>query len=173
MILESFGSRKIRDRLYQPPPKEDYSKNFKKLIIVIVISFVFITGQFVGGYISGSISVISDAFHLVTDLVGFIISFIFIYFSRKKPTHKMSFGYHRMEVLGALGNLFIIWALALFLIYEATKRIIDKEFVKEPIAMLIVASAGLSINIIMYFILKCGSSSSHEKVNEDECEIDD
>lgn len=70
-----------------------------------------------GGYISGSISVISDAFHLVTDLLGFGVSFLFLWFAKKKPNEKMSFGYHRMEVMGALGNLFIIWALAIFLIY--------------------------------------------------------
>lgn len=110
--------------LYKPPPAEDYSKNFCKLYIVIAISFVFIAGEFVGGYISGSISVISDAFHLVTDLIGFVVSFVFIYISRRDPTEKMSFGYHRMELIGALGNLFIIWFLAIFMIYEATIRII-------------------------------------------------
>jgi zinc transporter 2 len=72
--------------LYKPPPLEDYSKNFCKLYIVIAISFVFISAEFVGGYISGSLSVISDAFHLVTDLIGFAISFGFIYFSRMDPT---------------------------------------------------------------------------------------
>lgn len=79
-----------------------------------------------GGIISGSISVISDAFHLVTDLLGFVVSFVFIWFSRKRPNEIMSFGYHRMELMGALGNLFIIWGLAIFLIYEATLRIIHK-----------------------------------------------
>ena len=69
--------------LYKPPPAEDYSKNFCKLYIVIAISFVFIAGEFIGGYISGSISVISDAFHLVTDLIGFVVSFIFIMISRR------------------------------------------------------------------------------------------
>lgn len=64
-----------------------------------------------------------------------------------------------MEVIGALGNLFIIWALAVFLFYEATNRIIDKEFVEEPIAMLIVAGVGLLINIIMYFVLHTGGHS--------------
>lgn len=151
---------KGRNRLlYKPPPAEDYSSNFCKLYIVIAISFVFIAGEFVGGYISGSISVISDAFHLVTDLIGFGISYLFIYFSRKEPTEKMSFGYHRMELLGALGNLFIIWFLAIFMFYEATVRIINKEFVAEPVAMLIVGVAGLAINIIMYFVLHSGSHS--------------
>lgn len=53
----------------------------------------------------------------MTDLLGFVVSFIFLWFAKKKPNEKMSFGYHRMEVMGALGNLFIIWALAIFLIY--------------------------------------------------------
>lgn len=145
--------------LYKPPPLDDYSKNFCKLWIVIGISIVFIAGEFIGGYISHSISVISDAFHLVTDLIGFSVSFIFISFSRKDPTEKMSFGYHRMELIGALGNLFIIWILAIFMIYEATLRVIDKEFVEEPLAMLIVGVAGLAVNIIMYFVLHSGSHS--------------
>jgi cation diffusion facilitator family transporter len=110
--------------------------------------------------------VISDAFHLVTDLIGFVVSFMFIWFSRKKPTEIMTFGYHRMELMGALGNLFIIWALAIFLFYEATLRIINKEFVKEPIAMLIVATVGLPINIVMYFILHSGSDHSHGLMGE-------
>ena len=78
----------------------------------------------------------------------------------------MTFGYHRMELMGALGNLFIIWGLAFFLIYEATLRIINKEFVKEPLAMLIVAAAGLPINIIMYFVLHSGGSHSHGLMSE-------
>lgn len=77
-----------------------------------------------GGYISHSISVFSDAIHLITDLIGFILSFVSIYYSRKKSNHHMSFGYHRFELLGAIANLFIIWALALFLIYEATNHIL-------------------------------------------------
>ena len=153
--------------LYKPPPLDDYSKNFCKLWIVIGISIVFIAGEFIGGYISHSISVISDAFHLVTDLIGFSVSFIFISFSRKDPTEKMSFGYHRMELIGALGNLFIIWILAIFMIYEATLRVIegarggvvDREFVEEAVAMVVVGVAGLAVNIIMYFVLHSGSHS--------------
>lgn len=82
--------------LYKPPPPEDYSKNFIKLMIVILISIVFIVGELVGGYLSNSISVISDAFHLITDLIGFIMSFIFIDLSRKEPNKVISFGYHRL-----------------------------------------------------------------------------
>ena len=77
----------------------------------------------------------------------------------------MSFDFHRMEIIGALGNLFIIWFLAIFMIYEATTRIIEKEFVAEPLAMLIVGIGGLAINIIMYFVLHSGSHS-HSLMSE-------
>lgn len=72
-----------RRLLYKPPPTEDYSRNYCKLIAVILISFVFISAEFVAGFISGSIAVISDAFHLVTDLIGFVVSFVFIYISQR------------------------------------------------------------------------------------------
>lgn len=69
--------------LYKPPPADDHSKNFCKLYIAIGLASFFIIAEFIGGYISKSIAVISDAFHLVTDLVGFTLSFIFMRFSQK------------------------------------------------------------------------------------------
>lgn len=103
--------------LYRIPKKIDNSKNYCKLIIVIVMSVVFIGGEILGGVISHSISVISDATHLITDLVGFIVSFVFLYYSDRASNSKNSFGFHRMEVVGALANLFIIWCIAVFLFY--------------------------------------------------------
>mgnify|MGYP000863080843 CR=1 FL=1 len=148
--------RKSGKHLYRIPKKTDNAKNYCKLIIVIVISVVFIGGEILGGVLSNSISVISDATHLFTDLVGFIVSFVFIYYSDRASDKKISFGFHRMEVIGALANLFIIWCVTVFLLYEATLRIINKEFVEDPKVMLIVAGGGLVINIIMYFVLHTG-----------------
>jgi zinc transporter 2 len=109
---------------------------------------------------SDSIAIIADAIHLITDLIGFATSFLFIYLSKFKPTTKLTFGYHRMELLGALGNLFIIWVLVIFVFFEATERITNKAFVEDPFIMLITASAGLVINIVMYKILH-GADHSH------------
>ena len=90
----------------------------------------------------------------------------------------MTFGYHRMELIGALGNLFIIWTLAIIMLMEATTRIIDKEFVAEPLAMLIVGGGGLVVNIIMFFVLHSGSHShglmaescshDHEEIHDED-----
>jgi Co/Zn/Cd efflux system component len=63
---------------------------------VIILGSVFITLEIIGGIISHSISVISDATHLITDVIGFILSFIAIYYSKKKSNIKYSFGFHRI-----------------------------------------------------------------------------
>jgi zinc transporter 2 len=118
--------KKSRLDIYKIPKKDDNTNNYYKLVIVIVMSFVFIAGEIFGGIMSHSISVISDAAHLITDLIGFIISFVSLYYSSKSSDHKISFGFHRMEVIGALANLFIIWIIAIFLFYEASVRIINK-----------------------------------------------
>ena len=91
-----------------------------------MISFVFIGSEIAAGIISNSIAIISDAIHLITDLVGFVFSFLFLYLSKKAPTSKMTFGYHRMELLGALSNLFIIYVLLLFVVFEASERVIAR-----------------------------------------------
>lgn len=93
---------------------------------MILISFVFIAAEVVAGIIAHSIAIISDAIHLVSDTVGFVFSFLFLYLSKWPPTQKMSFGYHRMELLGAISNIFIIWILIFFVMYESTQRIINK-----------------------------------------------
>lgn len=147
--------------LYAIPAKQDHSKSYTKLIIVSIMCLVFITGEIVGGIISHSISVISDATHLITDFIGFILSFVFLYYSSKNPDEQKSFGFHRLEIIGAIANLFIIWAVAFFLIIESTSRIVNKEFVQEPKIMLIVAGGGLLVNIGMYFVLHSGGGHSH------------
>jgi solute carrier family 30 (zinc transporter), member 2 len=86
-------------------------------VIVILISVVFIAGELIAGIISNSIAIISDAIHLISDTIGFFTSFLFLYLSKWRPTEKMTFGYHRMELLGAIANIFIIWILIFFVVY--------------------------------------------------------
>lgn len=114
-----------------------------------------------GGTIAKSIAIISDAIHLVSDLLGFVFSFVFLYLSKKEMDEKVSFGYHRMELIGALMNIFIVWTMVIFIMIEATERIVNKAIVERPGIMLITAIVGLIINIILYKILHGGASHSH------------
>ena len=99
--------------------------------------------------------------HLISDLFEFIFSFIFLYLSKTKVNYKVSFGYHRMELIGAILNIAIIWFLIFFLLYKATERIINKNFVKDPTIMLYTAIIGMIINLIIYKIIHTGEEHSH------------
>ena len=107
-----------------PKPSQKHQNNYKKLMIAMTLSMIFIVAELVGGIISHSIAVISDCLHLVTDLIGFIISFIALRYSVKKSTRLNSFGFHRVEIIGVLANLFIIWSLTLVVVIEAVQRVI-------------------------------------------------
>jgi zinc transporter 2 len=55
------------------------------------------------------LAILSDAAHMFSDISGFFISIVSLWLSQKKATSKMSFGYHRAEVIGALGSILLIW----------------------------------------------------------------
>jgi len=111
--------------------------------------------EMVGGYIANSIALMSDAAHLLTDLIGFAISIISILIGTKKPTNNFNFGYSRAEVLGALGSIIIIWFLTLWLLYEAVYRLIYDTKVDGKI-MFWISVLGLICNIVMAKVLHSG-----------------
>lgn len=132
-----------------------------KLLAVTGISFIFMIAEFVGGYMSHSLAIMTDAAHILSDVAGFLISYFAIYMGSRPANYQMSFGYHRAEILGALASILLIWGLIIYLFAEAIHRIIDPEEVDGGI-MLITACVGLVCNIISIFTLhSCGGGHSH------------
>lgn len=74
----------------------------------------------------------------------------------------MSYGYHRSEVIGAMGSIILIWGLTILLLYEATDRIVKKAMVTDPLVMLITAAFGLFCNIVMAKVLHSSPSGGHD-----------
>ncbi|KAG0222576.1 hypothetical protein BGW41_005938 [Actinomortierella wolfii] len=114
-----------------PPPiackgvliTNESAKNKKKLIFVTCLCLCFFALELVGGYFAQSLALISDAFHLLSDVVSFMVSLAAIWLAEQPATKRHSFGYHRAEVLAALISVFIIWILTAFLLLEAVERI--------------------------------------------------
>jgi zinc transporter 2 len=132
-----------------------------KLLMVTGISFLFMIAEIVGGYISGSLAIITDAAHMLSDVAGFLISYFAIYMGSRPANYQMSFGYHRAEILGALASIMLIWGIIVYLFIEAIHRIIDPEIIDGEI-MLITACVGLVCNIISIFTLhSCGGEHGH------------
>ncbi|ORD93391.1 MTPA2 [Enterospora canceri] len=103
---------------------------------------------------TNSLSLLADALHLLVDLSGFILSMITIRLSQKLPTSKYTFGFHRYEILGALGTVLLIWIAALYLLLEAFYRYQSPKQIESG-GFTAVALVGLFVNILCYGILHC------------------
>ena len=124
------------------------SANRRLLITTILCGFFLIT-ELVGGYISNSLSIMTDAAHLLSDIVSFGLSLFAVYLSKKRPTKRFTFGYQRAEILGAICSILLIWVLTCVVVYFAIIRIVTMDFEIESTVMMVVALFGIAVNILM------------------------
>ena len=94
----------------------------KKLIIALGLCLLFIAGEIVGAYLSGSLAIMSDAAHMFSDFASFLISLLAIHLGSRKPSKKFTFGLLRAEALGALFTVMIIWFASGVLLFLAIHR---------------------------------------------------
>ncbi|KAL3984059.1 leucyl-tRNA synthetase [Sarotherodon galilaeus] len=120
----------------------------KRLYLVSVICLIFMIGEILGGYFAGSLAVMTDAAHLLVDLTSFIISLLSLWLSSRPATHKLSYGWHRAEILGALLSVFTIWLVTGVLVYLAVERLISDDYTIEGDIMLITSGCAVVANII-------------------------
>lgn len=132
----------------------------RKLSVVSVMCITFMMIEFFGGYISGSMAIMTDAAHLLSDFSGFLISMVSVWLGTKEANRRLSFGYHRAEVIGALSSVVLIWGLTIALFLEAVERIIYPRDVDGKV-MLITATLGLVFNLIMVKVLHGSGGHSH------------
>lgn len=112
--------------IYDLPDVAHVSKGVLcKLFIASGIALLFLIAEVVGGLMSGSLAILSDAAHMFSDLSGFFISIMSIWIGTRRSSEQLSYGYHRAEVIGALASIVLIWGLTLVLLFEATTRIVE------------------------------------------------
>lgn len=102
----------------------------------------------------------SDTAHLSADLIGFFISIFSIKMALRPADKALSYGYHRAEILGTILSVVFLWGLTIWLLYEATLRLMDPPKIQEDF-MMITAWAGLLFNIIQLTILGHGHDHGH------------
>uniref|UniRef100_A0AC35FP46 Uncharacterized protein n=1 Tax=Panagrolaimus sp. PS1159 TaxID=55785 RepID=A0AC35FP46_9BILA len=134
------------------------NKAFKVLIIVSILTVIFIIAELAGGIIANSLAIMTDAFHMISDLASFMISMMAIVLARREPTKRYSYGYQRAEVLGALTSIVLIWILTAGLVYVAIERIVHGDYDVDPDIMMITAGIGVGFNIIMGLVLHFGKA---------------
>ncbi|XP_015761455.1 PREDICTED: zinc transporter 2-like [Acropora digitifera] len=125
----------------------------RKLMIASIVCLLFVVAEFVGGLLAGSLAIMTDAAHMLSDFAAFLISLFAIWVAHWLPDKKRTFGYYRAEVLGALTSVLIIWVLTGVLVYLAVLRVITPDFEIKADIMLITAGVGLAVNILLGIIL--------------------
>jgi cobalt-zinc-cadmium efflux system protein len=122
-------------------------RDSRRLAISLGITGAILVAEVVGGVISGSLALLSDAGHMLTDLSAQLLSLLALLFAARPATPKRTFGYHRLEILAALLNGIVLVLLAGYIIWQAWLRIGSPPAIRTEI-MMIVAGIGLAANVV-------------------------
>jgi cobalt-zinc-cadmium efflux system protein len=139
----------------------DTNKLNKKLLLSMILNLTITIAEIIGGLLSNSLALLSDAVHNLSDTVSMILTYISIKIGNKKHTQKHTFGFKRIEILSALINASVLWIISVFLIIHAYERFYNPEPINSKL-MFIVAIIGLIANLISVLLLH---SHSHESLN--------
>jgi len=137
----------------------DKNTSSLKVGFTIILNLIIGVAEVVGGLISGSLSLISDALHNFSDAVAIIISYIAIKISKISQTEGFTFGFKRAEILAALINASALLVISFFLVWEAISRFYHPNTIGTKV-MFIVALIGLLANIIGALLLRAESKNS-------------
>ncbi len=129
------------------------------LLIALVLTSSFLVAEVIGGIITGSLALISDAAHMLTDAIALAIALAAIRIGRRPTDAKRTFGYYRFEILAASFNAILLFLIAAYVIVEAYKRFFMVTEI-QSIGMLIIASLGLLVNFISMQLLTIGKDTS-------------
>jgi len=133
----------------------------KKIFWVTLLNAAITIAEIIGGVVSGSLALLSDAVHNLSDTVAIALSYFAYRVSIKPKDSKKTFGYKRAEILSAFINASVLLGISLVLLFEAYKRWMSPEKI-NGILMIIVASIGLLANLLSVFLLE---KDSHANLN--------
>lgn len=132
----------------------------RRMVIALVILLAFLVLEVVVGLTVNSLSLLADAGHMLTDVVGMSMGLVALLLARKgSATAARTFGWHRAEVLTAMANAAMLLAVAVWVFYEAISRIGDAPDL-PGMALILTASVGLAANLVVMLMLRADSKDS-------------
>ena len=142
--------------------KEKHAKqqsNIKRIQLALVLTGTFMLVEVVGGILSGSLALLADAGHMLTDTMALALSAIAFRMSSRPADEKRSYGYQRFQILAAFVNGLSLLVIVGWILFEAVQRILSPTEVLGQM-MLMVAAAGLIVNVIVFFIIHGGDQEN-------------
>lgn len=133
-----------------------YARN---LAWALALTLTYLIAEVVGAFVTGSLALLADAAHMLTDVGGLGLALLAIRFAARPATPQKTYGYLRAEILSALLNAVVLLLLTVYILFEAYERFSNPpEVLSWP--MLIVAVIGLAVNLVSMRLLSGGSSAS-------------
>lgn len=138
---------------------EANESNLRRVKIALVLTGTFMLVEVAGGIISGSLALLADAGHMLTDTMALALAAVAFHVCKRPPDGKLTFGYQRFQILAAFVNGLSLIAVVGWILFEAVTRFFrPHEILGET--MLVVASAGLVINVICFSVLNSGDKEN-------------
>jgi len=141
--------------LNNPQKDKETRIALRKLYWVVVICGLFMGAEFAGGYMANALSLYADAFHMLSDLTGFLVNIIGLHLTLKIPSSSWTYGYQRVEIVASIFSIFLLWLPTVVLCFEAAQRIQNPPAVDGKV-MVITAGCGIISNFVLGCILGCG-----------------
>jgi cobalt-zinc-cadmium efflux system protein len=140
--------------------------SIRRIRLVVALTGTYLVVQVVFGYLTGSLALIADAGHMLADAGGLAMALLAAIYARKPITPRHTYGYYRSEILASFGNSLALILVALYISYESYTRLIHQGTQVDGQVMLIVASIGLSLNLISIQILRKGHLALSDSIKK-------
>lgn len=138
---------------------EANESNLKRVMIALILTGTFMFVEIVGGILSGSLALLADAGHMLTDTMALALAAAAFHVSKRPPGGNLTYGYQRFQILAAFVNGLSLLFIVGWILYEAVERFINpRDILGET--MLVVAAAGLVVNIISFAVLHTGDQDN-------------
>ena len=138
---------------------EASESNLKRVMIALVLTGTFMFVEIVGGILSGSLALLADAGHMLTDTMALALAAAAFHVSKRPPGGSLTYGYQRFQILAAFVNGLSLLFIVGWILYEAVERFVTpRDILGET--MLVVAAAGLVVNIISFAVLHTGDQEN-------------
>ncbi len=137
--------------------------NRSRLLAAFAVTVVFMLAEVVGGWISGSLALLADAGHMLTDAGALLLALLATHFAQRKPASYQTFGMFRLTTLSAFVNALALLVITVLIVWEAVLRFSTPQPVSGGL-MLGIAVAGLLANILCFFLLRQGTGEQNLNV---------
>lgn len=148
----------MQDDIEQHPP-DFRTASRRSLQIALALTTSFMVAEVVGGLVANSLALLADAAHMITDAASLGLALLAMWVASKPASARLTFGFHRTEILAALLNVFSLWLIAAWVVFEAYRRFQQPPDVQGVIT-LSVGSAGLLVNIAAALVLRRSAGES-------------